>query len=61
MHTGYEIILIIIVAILVGVFFLGVWYGEDEIQTHAIQRGYAEYCSTTGHWSWAGECDDGRE
>lgn len=27
-------------------------------KTHAIERGYALYCPTTGAFAWKGECDD---
>jgi hypothetical protein len=26
-------------------------------QKEAIERDYGEYCSKTGKWTWAGECE----
>lgn len=30
----------------------------EDFQREAIERGYAQYCATTGEWAWKGECND---
>ena len=30
---------------------------DSRWQKEAIERDYGEYCSKTGKWAWAGECE----
>lgn len=58
MYSGFEVAVIIIIMICAGIFFGGSYYGKYEFKAQAVERGYAEYCSTTGNWSWIGECEN---
>lgn len=31
--------------------------GSEFRETQAIERGYAQYCPTTGRFAWKGECN----
>lgn len=39
---------------------VGVFAGTEisAWRSQAIERGYGEYCSTTGKWAWIGECEE---
>ena len=55
--SGFEAGLIILAAIVVGIFIAGDWYGTNAMRLEAIQRGHGLYCSDTGKFAWFGECD----
>ncbi len=54
-----EIAILIVVAILAGIFFGGMYAGNHTIKNEAIERGYALYCADTGEFSWKDECGKG--
>jgi hypothetical protein len=54
--SGFEAGLIILAAIVVGIFIAGDWYGTNSMRLEAIQRGYGIYCPDSGDFAWAGEC-----
>ena len=31
---------------------------QDQLQTQAIEHGYALYCPTDGKFAWHGECEE---
>lgn len=31
--------------------------GKSFMQRQAVERGYAQYCASTGEWAWKGECE----
>lgn len=51
----------IIAAGLVG-FRIGYKNGGYDVielwQRATVEKGYAEYCTKSGDWSWIGECDE---
>ena len=64
--TFYQMIGSLIIALIMGVswgYITGIDAMQDQLQTQAIERGYALYCPTDlsvqhkGKFAWNGECD----
>jgi hypothetical protein len=55
--SGFEVAILVIVAICFGIFWGGKVYGTRVMEHQAITRGYASYCPNTGDFAWAGECE----
>jgi hypothetical protein len=58
-----QIVLGVVVLLAIGAaLFVGGMGGRDEgrleIQTEAIERGYALHCPKDGRFAWIGECDE---
>lgn len=51
-------VIFFIVLLVLGVGFVGMMIGQSAVYDEGIERGFAEYCSTTGQRRWVGECDE---
>lgn len=51
------LVILIVVLFALSAFSFGGEKGKMFIQRQAIERGYAQYCATTGEWAWKGECE----
>lgn len=54
-----ELAVLVVLAIVAGIFFGGMYAGNYKIKEEAIERGYALYCADTGEFSWKNECGKG--
>lgn len=57
MKDEVVVIALTILALLCG-FAAGVGVSSNSLKEEAIERGFAQYCPTTGDWGWKGEKDD---
>ena len=49
--------LLAVILVVAGFVISGAYIGRSVMIDQAIERGYAEYCPTTGDPAWIGECD----
>lgn len=57
MTSGFEVGMMVLAAIVVGIFIAGQWFGTNSTRLEAIQRGYGMYCPDSGDFAWKGECN----
>lgn len=55
--SGFEAALVLVIAIAVGIFFIGQWYGTKMMQQQAVIRGHALFCPESGQFAWDNECN----
>ena len=52
-----EFISIVIVSIALVAVSVTMAINNNKWQKNVIERGYAQYCPTTGDFAWKGECE----
>lgn len=56
MASGFEMAIVVIGLICLGIFFGGSAFGTWKMEEQAIERGYAIYCPVNGKFAWKNEC-----
>lgn len=54
--NGFEVAVIVLIAIVAAIFFAGMYTGKHNMKQEAVERGYALYCADIGKFAWKDEC-----